>query len=407
MSDMKLLLSSQSTCLCCRRTDSGSAVQLCNECNAMNKHYQMIVDNVIQIPYYSLIRKDRPHRAGGGILVYISDRVTYKRRFDLEDHDIESVWIQVCIQNHRPANMLKPQDVNVIWKDGIVPTYNLKQMVQVATRVTNESATLIDHIYASKEQLICELNVPEIGLSDHFAVCCTIKTKINQAFKGHKDINYRSDHKLNLVSFLQDLNEIDWSLCRDKNVNRAISYFNHKFLNTMNRHAPMKHKLVKYEIQPVWFSSEIKEAIVKRNKCKKNKDTENYRIWRNQVVKLIKQGKSNYYKHAIIDSKGNTSKMWRYMSDMIGKKRTPSPNTLQIGEEMITDQHEVVEQFNQHFANVADRLLSGIPLVDYSPPDLLLGHVMSKLPHGTKFVCNVTYILILTSFYCNFIIYAL
>ena len=305
--------------------------------------------------------------------------------FECQIEKASSVTDEIFILGDMNIDYLKPQDVNVIWKDGIVPTYNLKQMVQVATRVTNESATLINHIYASKEQLICELNVPEIGLSDHFPVCCTIKTKINQAYKGHKDINYRSDHKLNLVSFLQDLNEIDWSLCRDKNVNRAISYFNDKFLNTMNRHAPMKHKRVKYEIQPVWFSSEIKEAIDKRNKCKKNKDTENYRIWRNQVVKLIKQGKSNYYKHAIIDNKGNTSKMWRYMNDMIGKKRTRSPNTLQIGKEMITDQHEVVEQFNQHFANVADRLLSGTPLVDYSPLDLLLGHVMSKVPLGAKF----------------------
>ena len=57
--------------------------------------------------------------------------------------------------------------------------------------------------------------------------------------------------------------------------------------------APMKHKHVKYEILSGWFSSEIKEEINKCNKCKKNKDTENYRIWRNQVVKLIKQGKSN------------------------------------------------------------------------------------------------------------------
>ena len=43
-------------------------------------------------------------------------------------------------------------------------------------------------------------------------------------------------------------------------------------------------------------------------------------------------------------SKGNTSKMWRYMNDMIGKKRTRSPYTLHIGEEVITDQHEVVEE---------------------------------------------------------------
>jgi hypothetical protein len=385
-----------------------------------------IVDNVVQIPNFSFVRKDRPNRAGGGLLVYISDRVTYKRRLDIEADNVESVWIQVCVPNHRPQlicfvyrvgtqpvewyslferqleiasgvtdevfilgdmnlDYLKPKEINVIWKDGIVPTYNLKQLVNVPTRVTSESSTLIDHIYSSKDSLISELYVPEIALSDHYPVCCTIKTKSTSAGKGHKNIRYRSDRNFDMNLFLHDLNEIDWSLCNDNNVNKAISHFNINFLNVIKQHAPEKMKRVKYDAQPVWFTSEIKEAIKKRNKYKKKRDSENYRHWRNMVVSLIKKGKSNYYKHAIIESKGNSGKMWRYMNEITGKKRPRVPDTLQVGENLVTDQGEVVKQFNNQFANVAEKLLSGEPQVDFSPPDTLLEHVRSNVPLDVKF----------------------
>jgi hypothetical protein len=341
-----------------------------------------IPDNILNVHNFNLVRKDRRHSGGGGLIVYISDDVTYSRCNDIETDNVESIWIKVSVPNHRPQllcfvyrvstqplewfhsfeqqiekaaamtdeifilgdmnlDYMKPQHISDIWTDSILPAYNLKQIVTEATRVTNLTSTLIDHIYTSKEVLICEVLVPKIGISDHYPVCCNIKTKSLKASKGHKTIKFRSERNFEVDSFLMDINTINWDACNDNDVNMALSYLNESFLNVINKHAPVKTRRVKYERQPVWFTKEIKEAIEKRNKYKQKKEMVNYRLWRNKVVSLIKQEKANYYKHAIVESRGNSSMMWRYMNQLIGRPRSSQPNALQNGDRLVTDQLEV------------------------------------------------------------------
>ena len=50
-----------------------------------------ISDNMLKIDNYSFERKDREGKKGGGIVVYIANNVTYKRRHDIEVNGIESL----------------------------------------------------------------------------------------------------------------------------------------------------------------------------------------------------------------------------------------------------------------------------------------------------------------------------
>ena len=62
----------------------------------------MISDNDLSIPNYSFERKDRLANKGGGILVYISNKLPYVRRSDLESNDLETLWIQINFKNSKP-----------------------------------------------------------------------------------------------------------------------------------------------------------------------------------------------------------------------------------------------------------------------------------------------------------------
>ena len=53
--------------------------------------------------------------------------------------------------------------------------FGLFQKVNVATRKTSVSATLIDHIYCNVHDNVKSVDVPQIGLSDHFPVFITRK----------------------------------------------------------------------------------------------------------------------------------------------------------------------------------------------------------------------------------------
>ena len=56
-----------------------------------------ITDDMINIDGFSLQRKDRHKtrdKLGGGLAVYISNSLNYKRRKDLGSNHLESVWCQ-------------------------------------------------------------------------------------------------------------------------------------------------------------------------------------------------------------------------------------------------------------------------------------------------------------------------
>ena len=53
-------------------------------------------DSLYNIPGFTLLRKDRLHKAGGGIAVYCSDALTFNRRVDLEYDSVEILWLEIC-----------------------------------------------------------------------------------------------------------------------------------------------------------------------------------------------------------------------------------------------------------------------------------------------------------------------
>ena len=60
------------------------------------------IDNsLLHIEGYNFERKDRGVGLGGGILIYISNQIQYKRRYDIEKDEIETIWIEVLIPNSK------------------------------------------------------------------------------------------------------------------------------------------------------------------------------------------------------------------------------------------------------------------------------------------------------------------
>ena len=188
-----------------------------------------LTDNVhndlLHINNYIIERRDRSHKKGGGLLVYIDANLTYKRRNDLETTDIESLWLEVSGKHcksflinfiYRPPNssqtwidMYDSQlevvytsnveyyilgDVNIKycsnpesydntkWSD-LTMKYGIQQLVKMPTRVTNKTSTIIDHIYTNCSGNADNVYVPALSVSDHFPICFTRKKMYNNCFK--------------------------------------------------------------------------------------------------------------------------------------------------------------------------------------------------------------------------------
>ncbi|MCG7879242.1 MAG: endonuclease/exonuclease/phosphatase family protein, partial [Candidatus Thiodiazotropha endolucinida] len=203
--------------------------------------------NGFQTPF----RKDNYSNGGGGILVYVKNGISVRRREDLETNNVPCLWLEI-----RPAssksflvgNMYRPPDSRVEFNDrfedfidniineekeyillgdfnknlldaeidrdwgNFTTSLGLTQLVTEPTRVTNESQTLIDHIYTNTEENIQRVNVERLCLSDHYAIFCNRKSQSNLGKNTHQTITYRSFKNFEEYLFINDLVSVPWEI---------------------------------------------------------------------------------------------------------------------------------------------------------------------------------------------------
>ena len=70
------------------------------------------------------------------------------------------------------------------------------------------------------------------------------------------------------------------------------------FLQVVDKHVPLKQHRVKYKTQPQWISPEILDAIKCRDRHKSIGNENEYKLWRNKVIKLIQKSKKISIKHS-------------------------------------------------------------------------------------------------------------
>lgn len=204
-----------------------------------------VTDTEILLPGYNIIRSDRD-RSGGGVCTYIRNNRAYTPRDDLVKDGMESVWIELNLPDSKPiivGTVYRPPkesaakfnvgleavississdheivmlgDFNIcILKDHdlaknytrTLKSLNLRNLICEKTRITDSSASCIDHIITNISlNKIANSGTIDIGLSDHLPVFCTYKsTKIK--FNSHKSIKFRCMKNYNQDSYLDKRN---------------------------------------------------------------------------------------------------------------------------------------------------------------------------------------------------------
>ena len=96
---------------------------------------------------------------------------------------------------------------------------------------------------------------------------------------------------------------------------------------------------------------------------KKTTNYNHYKIYRNQVVRLIRQSKLNHYQKFFTDNLKNSRKTWKGINELIGNKKNKSQNniTLNINNDIISNPLEVSEQFNHFLVSIANKIRAKMP----------------------------------------------
>ena len=330
------------------------------------------ITNLFNIPGYAFSFKCRVNGSGGGVAMYVSNNITWKRRLDLETGEIEAIWIEVIQKNsksfvvgsvYRPpdSSQYLPTNFNNLLADALIAvneafkevimlgdinanyfdknsckelkcvlsSNGFKQLVKSPTRVTQDTSTLIDVILTTREENIAKTTVTPLSLSDHDSIGCV--RKLNHQKVDPRTITCRNYSKYDPEALKRDLSlDAIEPLYRINDVNKAWHFLRNILTMLFNKHAPMITKRVKGSFCP-WLTTEIKKLMNRRDKllrkCRKSKREEDwnaYKIWRNSCTSEIRKARSTYHQTLLTENEKNPKKFWQIIKSIFpGKKSRP------------------------------------------------------------------------------------
>ena len=349
----------------------------------------------IDIDGYSIEMCNR-NRHGGGVLMYVKDGIKYTNITNMTSSSVESTWINIKHTGeslavgvmYRPplanaeyfSNMLDQLDHVHSEYDNVIllgdlnhnyvfgerlranplyqleTLYNMKQLVDVPTRETLNTSSLLDVIFTTNDQSHSTTGVYKIGLSDHYMIF-TVYSNVHDRDGHHEKVltfrNYKTfstERFLNDLISLECLHDTDWcsSLLESK-----WYEFKNAFSKLSNEHAPIQCRRLKNKSNS-WFDADILAMIYRRDylkrkaiACKDRRLWQDYRSQRNAVTRVIRQRKRNYYDEKINESQSNPKKLWKVLNQLTGKQhRDEIPGDLNANE------------FNDYFTSVGSDTVS-------------------------------------------------
>ena len=245
--------------------------------------------------------------------------------------------------------------------------------ITIPSRFSERSCSLLDNFFTKLTENSINSSSGAIisGLSDHLPIFIKLDLKIKNCTGTHNFTYERSQTaETNFIldiSRTQIMNKLDST----QNGNPCLNYhiLNNEISKLLEQHLKKKRvktRHYKHKKTP-WVTCGIINSIKYRDKLYKNlKSTSpdspiyntiktNYNTYQQILRKMIREAKTTHYRQYFSKFQSNTGKTWQKINEIIGKgknKSMVSPYFLVNGE-LIDDEHEIAERFNNFFTSIA------------------------------------------------------
>ena len=356
-------------------------------------------ENLYKLSGYNFESRPRNSGKGGGVGVYVKENVSYIRRKDLENENIENIVIEIIIKesknvliatHYRPPNSSKHlcEKFNDIFNESlslycsesketillgdlnadylkksdnkelktIIHQNGFTQIIKNPTRITKDSKTLIDIIATNYPVNIVSSCVTATSLSDHDLVACV--RKINNKKFPEKTTHCRNYRNYDPGLMEQDFASVNWiPVMTATNVNDALNIFNIIVKFIFDKHAPYTTKRSKS--RPCqWMTDDIKNSMNERDrilrkarKYNNQNDWNDYKTMRNRCNIMTRKAKSVYTKELIDQKCHNPKEFWKSVKEIF-----PTKGISRVTVNDTSFNKCKAKQFGEYFSNVITRL---------------------------------------------------
>lgn len=386
--------------------------------------------SLYELPDYNHVCLLRNRRRGGGVSIHLTDSLIYKERPDLnvmtDDCEILFVEIKIETKSYLVGVIYRPPSGNVadfleqltttLCKLNSVPStcyvcgdFNLDltlsdqhSMVQTfldlfhsssfiplidkPTRVTSESASLIDNIFTNSLLDSHSAGILVADISDHYPVFCFSESM--KSDQGSKTVVFRPFTEANKQAFREAIISTNMnSVLLESNAQQAFTVFAKIVSDAFQGCFPLKHRPPNRTDAHPWLTRGIRKSIKVKNKLylrfrnRPNAFNEvNYKRYRYALDRIIAQAKKDHYQKRITENRRDIKKTWQILKEVIGnKKGKTSIQSIMINDVNCTDPTRIAEEFNAYFVNVGSELERQIPVSTVDPGTYLRGNYRDSI----------------------------
>ena len=280
--------------------------------------------------------------------------------------------------------------MNLLSERGFVP------VIALPTRITSQTATLIDHIFVNNCEAVTKSGIITVDLSDHLATFVNLlidAKKLNCMITAVEETHtYRPITAENLENFKKRIDAVDWNFLTDiESADEKFAIFEDKYHELYDENFPIKStKKSRCKTDKPWILSWLQGACDRKNRYYKDfvksptiENKTRYAKIKKFVVKHIKKAKRVYYEDYLKKYSHDGRKQWQMINQLLNRKTKTKIDIkkLKINDNVITTSNEIAQNFNNFFCNVAQRLKDeSHPQRDSGrPPELTINNSQRSL----------------------------
>ena len=260
----------------------------------------------------------------------------------------------------------------------ITSNHGFSQVISRPTRITDHSATLIDHIYTNKIHQVLSTSVVTLDITDHLGTY--IKVSLDNTFdRTNRPVNRRNDSEtcnyrlfnaVNNSKFAELLNNESWDDV--KGATDADEKYN-KFIEIYTRHYdnayPVISKRIRRKNERVlpkpWITEWLEDACNRKNliyyEFVENPSEHNKSVY-DKLCKFCEKhiaiAKKKYFQKYFDEYADNSRKKWQMINKLLNRNKGRGQiNKLVDKDGKVTHKpNEICEKFNDYFSNIAGNL---------------------------------------------------
>uniref|UniRef100_A0A146M6K4 Putative RNA-directed DNA polymerase from transposon BS n=2 Tax=Lygus hesperus TaxID=30085 RepID=A0A146M6K4_LYGHE len=309
------------------------------------------------------------YRTGTGIQNFVADLVAE---------------IKLIREENRYCIIAGDMNIDILSNSGDANDYfeslaslGLIQHITIPTRVTENSASCIDHMVSNLTHHRYVAGVIRCDITDHFATALSFAKENNVPIDACSPAKNKIEKKINFLKLEENLQNTNWDPVMVRDVNNSASAFVDLLKDIIERSSDevKRYGFPKQKKLTPWITVGLVSAIRKRDDLKMkvsnqpfNRTLKGYYLkYRNLLKMLIREAKRDYFDKKFQQAEGCPSKEWKVLNEVLGRSNKSSQVCPFVSEIMkkapISESSACIQAcnvLNNYFCSVGENLATDI-----------------------------------------------